>query len=217
MKFTEDNSNRIIAIVGGSAGSLIAKYIYENSYNYSKVVFIESYAKNIEEKYLSFDSIEDAIDFIKREDVDYFIATGDNNQRKSNYELINKLTSKNPVNCIHKQSYISNESSVGFGNLICVNSTININASIGNCTIINTGSIVEHDCVVEDFSQISPNVTLCGYVHVKESSFVGASSVVIPNVVINENSIVGAGSSVIEDVKANTLVVGVPAKFKKII
>jgi acetyltransferase EpsM len=212
MKYTEDNSKKIIAIVGGSAGSLIAKSIYENSYNYSEIVFVESYAKNLVSK---FEKITDAIDFLKKDNVDYFIATGDNNQRKENYLLIKGFTKKEPTNCIHSRASIASDSKLGFGNLICSNSVININAIIGNCAIVNTGAIVEHDCVVEDFAQLSPNSTLCGYVHIKESSFVGASSVIIPNIIVNANSVIAAGSSVIKNVEEKTLVAGIPAKFKK--
>jgi serine acetyltransferase len=71
------------------------------------------------------------------------------------------------------------------------------------------------DCYVDSFSQISPNVTLCGYVKIGESSFISASSTIIPNIKIGHNSTVAAGSVVIEDVPSNVMVAGVPSKIKK--
>jgi acetyltransferase EpsM len=92
---------------------------------------------------------------------------------------------------------------------------LNARASIGRHVIINTGAIVEHECVIADYAHISPNATLCGNVHVGEGSQVGAGAVVIPNIRIGSGSMIGAGSVVIRDVPNNTLVFGNPARAIK--
>jgi len=154
------------------------------------------------------------LDTLKDENIEYFIATGDNELRKKHYELIKNYTNKEPINCIHPKSLIET-SKIGHGNLICPNAVIHIDASIHNCTIINTGSIIEHDCNVNSFSQISPNTTLCGYVNIGQGSFIGASSTLIPKISVGNDSIVAAGSVVTKDVQSHTMVAGVPAKIKK--
>lgn len=205
--------NKTVVIVGGAAGALIAFEIFKRQYK--KVVFLETYAEGIQSKLIIGKKIKDGLDFIGRKNVDYFIATGDNKQRKENYELILNKTKKNPVNCIHNTAYISESSNLGFGNLICPYAIVHTEAVVGNNTIINSGSIVEHGCTVHDYAQISPNTTLCGYVEVGELSFVGAGSTVIPKIKIGKKAIVAAGSSVIKDVSDSILVAGVPAIFKK--
>lgn len=207
--------NKIIVIVGGSAGALIASEIFK--FSYEDVFFLETYSKDITNDLIIGDKILDGINFLEKKDVDYFIATGSNQQRKDNFELINSRTKKYPVNCIHPSAYLAPSSKIGYGNLICPLAVIHTNASVGNNTIINTGSIVEHDCKIADYSQISPNVTLCGSVEVNELSFIGAGSVVIPKIKIGRESIVAAGSSVISDVEDKKMYAGVPAKYKKMI
>jgi len=205
--------NQSIVIVGGAAGAQIASEIF--FLRYKKIFFLETYSKHVKPDLIIGDKIIDGIGFLNEEDVDYFIATGDNQQRKENFDLIYSKTQKEPVNCIHPSAYLASSSKIGYGNLICPQSVIHTNALIGNNTIINTGSIIEHDCRVSDYAQISPNVTLCGSVEVDEFSFVGAGSVVIPKIRIGKRSIIAAGSSVISNIEDGKMYAGVPAKLKK--
>lgn len=206
---------KTIVIVGGSAGALIAAEIF--SLSYAKVYYLETYSHEVKIKDVIAKKIGEGITFLKQKNVDYFIATGDNRQRKQNFDLIFRKTKKVPVNCIHPTAYISPSSTMGYGNLVCPGSVIHQGAVVGNGTIINTGAIIEHTCAIGDYAQISPNTTLCGYVDVGSFAFVGAGSVVIPKVKIGSASIVAAGSSVICDIRKNTLYAGVPAKYKKTI
>lgn len=50
---------------------------------------------------------------------------------------------------------------------------------------------------------------------VKRGASIGTSSTILCGVTIGENAIVGAGSVVTKDVAANTVVAGVPAKFRR--
>ena len=54
---------------------------------------------------------------------------------------------------------------------------------------------------------------LCGGVNVGHSTFIGASSVVNPNVTIGDNVLIGSGTVVIKDVPDNVVVVGNPGKI----
>jgi acetyltransferase-like isoleucine patch superfamily enzyme len=78
--------------------------------------------------------------------------------------------------------------------------------------VVNTASIVEHDCIMGSFTSVSPNSTLCGNVVVENMSFVGAGSTIIQNIVIEKETVVGAGSVVITKCDQNSLYVGNPAK-----
>jgi acetyltransferase EpsM len=202
-----------ILIVGGSAGAKIATNIFKLTHPHHVLYYIECFADEIQINRL-YSTVEKSLDYLKKTNVDYFIATGDNILRKKHYELIKSYTKKEPINCIHPTAVVETKR-FGHGNLVCPNAVIHIDSNIGNCTIINTGSVVEHDCWVGDFSQISPNATLCGYVQVGENCFISAGSTIIPKVLIGNNSTVAAGSVVREDVPPNVMVAGVPAKVKK--
>jgi len=202
-----------IFIIGGSAGAKIATNIFKLTHPHHVLYYVECFADEIQINRL-YSTVEKSLEHIKNANVDYFIATGDNNLRQKHYELIKGHTKKEPINCIHPTSVVEAKR-FGHGNLVCPNAVIHVDSIIGDCTIINTGSVVEHDCRVGDFSQISPNATLCGYVQVGENCFISAGSTIIPKVLIGNNSTVAAGSVVREDVPPNVMVAGVPAKVKK--
>lgn len=118
-------------------------------------------------------------------------------------------------NIIDPSANVSKSVRLGEGNFIGKRAIINAETTIGNICIINTGAIVEHECIVEDFVHVAPGSTLCGRVHLKERSFVGARSVVIPNRQIGEGAFLGAGSVVCMDIGPYVTAVGCPAKERK--
>lgn len=85
-------------------------------------------------------------------------------------------------------------------------------AVIGRQCLLNTRSLVEHDCVLEDGVEIGPGAVLCGRVHVGAFTWIGAAATVRPRVTIGRNAIVGAGSVVVSDIPDNVVAYGVPAK-----
>ncbi|MBD3724389.1 MAG: sugar transferase [Flavobacteriaceae bacterium] len=87
--------------------------------------------------------------------------------------------------------------------------------SKGHHCIINTGAIVEHDCLLGDYVHISPNATLGGGIKVGEGTQIGIGASVLPNLTIGKNVIVGAGAVVVENIPDNAVVVGVPGKIIK--
>ena len=79
---------------------------------------------------------------------------------------------------------------------------------IGKHCIVNTGTSVDHECVIGDYVHISPHSTLCGNVHVGEGSWIGAGTTVLPGVKIGKWSVIGAGSVVAKDIPDGVLTVG---------
>jgi sugar O-acyltransferase (sialic acid O-acetyltransferase NeuD family) len=203
----------LIFIIGGSAGAKIATNIFKKTHPFHILYYVECFAEEIIINRL-YPTVEKSLDHIKNINVDYFIATGDNEMRKKHYELIKNHTKKEPINCIHPSAVVETRR-IGHGNLICPNASVHIDSIIGNCTIINTSSVVEHDCYIGDYSQISPNTTLCGYVKIGENCFISAGSTIIPKIEVGDNSVVAAGSVVITDVPPNVMVAGIPSKVKK--
>lgn len=78
--------------------------------------------------------------------------------------------------------------------------------AIAPCVILITSS-------QPNFSRIKQWVKLeKGPIHIKNDAWIGAGSIIFPNVTIGEGAIVGAGSVVKRDVASYTIVAGVPAK-----
>ena len=206
-----------IIIIGGNSG---ARTVYEvcilNKFNI--IGFASNFTKNwhnITPNILG--SIEDqhVIDLIAKKENDYFVATGDNKIREQITSKIIEKYNKNPINVIHPSAILSEYIKIGYGNLIMSNVVINNGTNIGNSIIINTGSIIEHDNIINDYSQIAPSVTCCGYVNIGKYSFIGANSIIIPNIIIENDSTIGAGTVVIKNVESYCLIVGNPGIVKK--
>ena len=139
------------------------------------------------------------------------IAIGNNKIRK---QIVNNIESQY-FTALHNNCFLSPYSQIGKGTVVMQYASVNSNAKIGNHCILNTSSVVEHDCIVEDFVHISPNATLTGNVKVGEGTHIGSGAVIIPNIKIGKWCVIGAGSVVIENVPDYSVVVGNPAKIIK--
>ncbi|MGR5470774.1 DapH/DapD/GlmU-related protein, partial [Vibrio astriarenae] len=80
------------------------------------------------------------------------------------------------------------------------NAIIQAGASIDCHTIVNTGVIVEHDCIIGQFNHLAPRATLCGQVRTALNVYIGAGATVIQNIQLADNVVVGAGAVVTKDV-----------------
>ena len=116
------------------------------------------------------------------------------------------------LNVVHPAAIIETVLPDFFDIQIMANSTLQAGVILGRSVIVNTGSVVEHECSLGDFVFIGPNATLCGKVSVGVNTFIGAAATVLPNVSIGSNVIIGAGSVVTRNVPDNTSVIGAPAR-----
>lgn len=142
---------------------------------------------------------------------DYILGIGDNWIRRESGELIVSHKFK-VLNVIHPSSVISSKISIGDGNFISGNVSINAMVKIENFCILNTGCIIEHDCIIKSGAHIAPGAVLAGGVSVGENSFVGANAVVKQGVRIGNEVIIGAGAVILNDIPSNSIYVGNPGK-----
>lgn len=85
----------------------------------------------------------------------------------------------------------------------------NTDTTLGKNVVLNTGSIIEHDCCIEDHAFIGPGAILCGEVKVGELAFVGAGARIKQGVQVGANAVVGMGATVLKDVPAGSVVTGI--------
>lgn len=139
------------------------------------------------------------------------LAIGNNKVRM---KLAEHLPDAQCPTVIHSHGWRHISADVGAGTLICAGVIVQPDARIGRHCIINTGAIIEHDNIVEDFVHIAPGVRLAGDVHIGRGAFIGAGAVVIPGIKIGMNAVVGAGAVVVRDVPEGDTVAGCPARKK---
>ncbi|TAG89851.1 MAG: acetyltransferase [Bacteroidetes bacterium] len=139
------------------------------------------------------------------------LTIGNNQIRK---ELAQKITHQIGKS-VHFQSCISPFATTESGLMIFPFAVVQAYAHIGKHVILNTHSIVEHDCKVENFVHIAPNATLGGGVEIGEGTLIGMSATILPKVKIGKWCVIGAGAVVNKNVPDFCVAYGVPAKIKK--
>ena len=95
---------------------------------------------------------------------------------------------------------------VGSGCHILAGATIGPRCTIGSNVIVNQGSIVCHDSLVDDHAHLTPGSILAGGVRVGSMTVVGMGATVLLGVKIGRNALIHNGSSITSDVADNTIV-----------
>lgn len=113
---------------------------------------------------------------------------------------------------IHPAAITGHGCDIGDGTAILARVVIGPEARIGRLALINTGAIVEHDCILGEAVHVAPGAILTGGVRVGAGAMIGAGAVVRPGVTIGAGAIIGAGAAVLADVPPGATVAGVPAR-----
>ena len=151
-------------------------------------------------------------DFTKyKSETDFFVAIGNNAIRE---KIQNKLEAEDVsiATLIHPNAVIGSEVELGVGTVVMAGVVINCCTYIGKGCIINTGSTVDHDNIIEDYVHISPGVQLAGTVKVGKGTWLGIGSTVSNNIRIISGCKVGAGAVVVKDITEQGTYLGVPAR-----
>lgn len=187
-----------IYIYGASGHGLVCADV-ALSMGYKEYIFVD------DQKALKFDP--------KMPKYDFFVAIGKNEIRKMIYEKIAKVGFK-IVNLIHPSAIISNSANIenNAGILIMPLVVVNAKASIKKGVILNTSSVIEHECMVDEFSHISVGSKCAGNVKIGKNCFLGINSCVLPNLSLADDSILGGGSTLIKTQSEKGVFVGTPAK-----
>ncbi len=148
--------------------------------------------------------------YINNKDIYFVIGIGSNLIRKKIYEEFIDL---NWCSLIHPNAIVSKKSKIDIGTVICAGSVIQTEVIIGKHCIINTNCNIDHETIIQDFSDICPGVTICGQVNIGYNTFIGANSTIIQGLKIGNYNIIGAGSVIIKNIDDNKKIVGNPGKY----
>ncbi|WP_318447863.1 acetyltransferase [Photobacterium leiognathi] len=139
------------------------------------------------------------------------VGIGNNNIRLQKQQQLEQRNAK-LVSLIHPSAVISNSVVLELGSVVMANAVINPFCKIGKACIVNTASTVDHDCYLADGVHISPGANLAGDIKIGSRSWVGIGANIIQLIEIGDDVIVGAGSTVIHSISSFQKVVGSPAK-----
>jgi sugar O-acyltransferase (sialic acid O-acetyltransferase NeuD family) len=107
---------------------------------------------------------------------------------------------------------VARDVALGAGTAVLEHAHIGPASRVGRAVIVNTGAVVEHDCIVGEGVHLGPGAYLLGAAEVGDRSFVGSGARVLPGVRVGSDVTVGAGAVVVADVPDGVTVVGMPAR-----
>ena len=142
-------------------------------------------------------------------EIEFVIAIGNNKVRKQIAERYKDLKF---YTAIHPSSQIALDVEIGEGTVVMSNTSINTSAKIKKHCIVNTGAVIEHDNILEDYVHVSPDATLCGTVQIGELTHIGAGTTIRNNINICHDCIIGAGSVVVKNINEPSTYIGIPAR-----
>ncbi len=141
------------------------------------------------------------------------VAVGDNWQRHRIVTQIQQwCESFTFVTAIHPSVQLGKEVTVAEGTVIMAGGMLNPCVQIGRHCILNTGSIVDHDCTLHEYASIAPGVTLGGNVVVGAYTAIGLGASVIQKMTIGAYTVVGAGSVVVRPIPSECVSFGTPCR-----
>lgn len=144
----------------------------------------------------------------------FHVGIGNNETRKEVTARYRKfLQISQPI--ISQSAFVERSAQIGDGSFVAPLSYCGINSLIGSGCILNTGSKIDHDVKIGDFSHLGGNSYVAGGVEIGDQVFIGAGCTVIDGIKIASNIVIGAGAVVINDITEPGLYVGTPAKLKK--
>ncbi len=135
---------------------------------------------------------------------------GDNTLRRMLYQrgIASGLA---PVRAAHPTAIVAPSAILGPGATIMAGAILNPCVELGVNVVVNTGAIIEHDCMIGSHSHIAPGACLLGAVHLGECVHIGARAVVRQGLSVGSGSLIGAGAVVVKNVLPNEIMMGVPA------
>jgi sugar O-acyltransferase (sialic acid O-acetyltransferase NeuD family) len=143
----------------------------------------------------------------------YHVAIGNNKIRESvSLKIAQFLPAADVI--VSRASTLEESAQVGSGSFIAPMAYVGMNALVGQGCIFNTGSIVDHDVQIGDYSHLGGNSYVAGGVKIGDHVFLGAGCTIIEGLRIASNVTIGAGAVVIRDIEEPGLYVGIPARLK---
>ena len=104
---------------------------------------------------------------------------------------------------------------IGDGSAVMTGAIIN-RAKIGKNVIINSGAIIEHDCVIGENSFIGPGAVIGGFTKIGENCFIGLGAKIGNGLTIGDNITVAMGAIVNRNLTEPGIYHGFPLKRYRI-
>ena len=106
----------------------------------------------------------------------------------------------------HPRALIEDSARLSDGVQVFAHAYIGSSSQVGYGAILNTGVIVSHDCILGDYTNLSPGAILAGAVHIGSRTLVGMGVTINLEVNVGDDVRIGNGATVKADVPAGSIV-----------
>lgn len=128
------------------------------------------------------------------------------------YQLLKEIGFIIPC-VVDPSASVSHTAVIEEGVFVAKQAVVNAHAAIGKMTIINSGSVIEHDCNIGNFVSIAPGAVLCGNVKVGNYTVIGPNCTLHHDKTVGEASVIGAASNVTRNMPSHIVAYGNPCKM----
>ncbi len=131
---------------------------------------------------------------------------------KTREQLATSLIKAKFFSVTHPSAVIATTANISLGTFLAAQSVIGPSVQVGRHCIINHAAVVDHDCMVGDFTHIAPQSSLGGGVKIGKGVLIGAGAVILPGITIGDYAVVGAGAVATKNIASGATVIGNPAR-----
>jgi sugar O-acyltransferase (sialic acid O-acetyltransferase NeuD family) len=116
------------------------------------------------------------------------------------------------VSLVDPSAVVSRTAQVGVGCVIYPNCFVGADARLGDFVFCLSGSVINHDDVIEERVTLASGALLAGEVRVEAECYLGQGCMVRQKLRIGRGSTIGMGAVVVADVEPGSIMVGNPAR-----
>ena len=117
------------------------------------------------------------------------------------------------ITLISNRAYVSsNNTHIGKGCLICPESRVHCDVTIGDFVTLQPNAVLGHDVKVGNWCHINDYADCGGATQIEDEVTVHTHSFILPGFKVGRGATIGAGSIVVRNVKENAVMFGNPAR-----
>lgn len=142
------------------------------------------------------------------------IALGEPRDRALLYDRV-RTAGYSLANVIHPLAFVSPTARLGIGITVKMGVCISAGAVIEDNVGLGIQSVISHDALIGQSSQISPHAAVSGHAGIGRGTFVGAGACIREKVKVGADCIIGMGAVVTGNIPGGSVAYGNPARVMR--
>lgn len=184
-----------LALIGGGGHAVSCIDVIEKTKKYEIIGLVDNKLKGSLSIGNKIYKVLNEKDFLRKPEAkNILIAIGSHKflkKRATIFKKYKKFGFKFPI-IISPLAYVSKFSIIKEGTIVMHGAIINANTKIGSNCILNSKSLIEHDCNVGNNIHIATSAIVNGHTNIYDNCFIGSNSTLLPSSIIKKGSLIKA-------------------------